>query len=310
MSRQFYPLVALAVFGSLLICGAAVMAIPSVARKANSAAVGAKLPDAEGWYLGYYNGGHDHVTMYLNLDDAAEALRSADVLLLGNSRMLYAMDSEEIQAFERRTNLRCYVLAFAYSEMCEFPQKLIERYDLHPKWVVINADPFFVKETSKMAKKAMTMTPWEARKAMFEAQVGLAVHRQMDSWLPHLFEQNPAWVYFRSYRDGSIFVSSTKGKPSLAESNPISWEITAELIQTFEEFQKNMKSRGVGTALTTIPPTVAAPMTELAEKSHTPHFYSKVVQLKTSDGSHLNPESAKRFSESFFRDLERIVNSD
>lgn len=309
MSRPFYPLVTLAVFGSLVILGAALMAIPSIAAKVNSAAVGAQLPVEDGLYLGYYNGGHDHATLWLDLDNSVESLRQADILLLGNSRMLFAIDVEELRAFEQRTNLRCYVMAFAYGEMCEFPQKLMERHDLHPKFVVVNADPFFVEQTSSMAKKATTMTPWEARKAMFEAHVGLAVHREIDPWLPHPFETNPAWVYYRAYRDGSIFASSTKGKPSPADSNPVKWEINTELLQTFDEFQSHMNSRGVTTVLTTIPPTVEAPMKELAEKSQLPHFYSNVDQLMTSDGSHLTTESAKRYSVEFFRNLEEIVKS-
>ena len=70
-------------------------------------------------------------------------MKKADVLFLGNSRALFAFSSDAIANFFGKGKLRYYVLAFGTGETSQFAGALIRRYDLHPKVLVINADPFF-----------------------------------------------------------------------------------------------------------------------------------------------------------------------
>lgn len=67
--------------------------------------------------------------------------------------MLYALDQQELQAFEQRTGISVYCLAFAYGRY-GVPQAIIEEHDLRPEWILVNAYPFFKPGLSVAAAAA------------------------------------------------------------------------------------------------------------------------------------------------------------
>jgi hypothetical protein len=50
----------------------------------------ASPPPSADWYLACFNGDVEYFAIYNNRDGAAEALKQADVLFVGHSRMQYA----------------------------------------------------------------------------------------------------------------------------------------------------------------------------------------------------------------------------
>src|ERR1700730_12863032 len=112
----------------------------------------ASPPPSADWYLAYFNGDVEHFAIYNDLDGAAEALKHADVLFLGDSRMQYAFrDRAVLHQFFSSRHLSYFILAFGYGEGRDFPEAIIRKFDLHPKWVILNDDPFFGNPTSPVA---------------------------------------------------------------------------------------------------------------------------------------------------------------
>ena len=89
-------------------------------------------------------GDYEHGAYFYNLEpDAVENAKKADVLFLGNSKTEFAFSGKAVPEFFRERHLRYYMLAFDEGETSRFAEAVIQRYNLHPKFLVINADPFF-----------------------------------------------------------------------------------------------------------------------------------------------------------------------
>lgn len=306
----FYTMITLGVFALLAVAGSVLMSVPVLRTKMQSISSVGPLPQDSGYYLGYYNGSMDHLSVFHNLNQAAEKLTSADVLFLGNSRMLYAIDRSELQKFEQRSKLHCYVMAFPCGELCSFPYQIIQKYDLHPKLVVVNTDPFFAEGLSNMARRTIKATSWEAWKDNFELNCAFGAHRLAHQWLPHLFEPEVNWLYFRHKDDGTIFLSSCKGRQVPVDELALPWGISPDNERTFSSFCSLMNMRGTAVVLTTVPPAVSQPMIDLARKTSTPFIMTEEKNLVTIDGGHLDHASAIRYSAALFNKLDNVVRSD
>jgi len=87
---------------------------------------------------------YEHGAFHYNLEPGSvDAMRRADVLFLGNSRLQLGLDPVLLKESMSAAKLNYFVLGFGYSAQYRFALSLIMRYDLRPKVLVINADPFF-----------------------------------------------------------------------------------------------------------------------------------------------------------------------
>ena len=95
----------------------------------------AERPSAD-YYLAHDHGGHvDHHVLYFGTDaDALAHLKRAEVLFLGNSRLMFAARPGVFDAFFTERGLRYYVLGFGFREADRFPLAIIEKFDLRPVW--------------------------------------------------------------------------------------------------------------------------------------------------------------------------------
>jgi hypothetical protein len=80
-SSSLYLFVGTVCFLALTALGWALLTKPTIE-------VTARIPASAEWYLGYYHGGVDDYLLFHGLDGTAERMRRADVLILGNSRVL------------------------------------------------------------------------------------------------------------------------------------------------------------------------------------------------------------------------------
>jgi hypothetical protein len=93
-------------------------------------------------------GDYEHGALYFGLEATAVAhLRQAEVLILGNSKTMFAFSTAATESFFRRLGARIYLAGFGYGEFSRFPLALIRKHKLDPKAVIINADPFFDEQT-------------------------------------------------------------------------------------------------------------------------------------------------------------------
>ncbi len=83
--------------------------------------------------------------------EAVRAMQQARVVVLGDSREQFAFSTPQVDAFFKARNTPYHLLGFGYGESDVFPAYLFRRYKLAPAVVIINADPFFVHDLSPAA---------------------------------------------------------------------------------------------------------------------------------------------------------------
>ncbi len=271
-------------------------------------------PSSPEWYLAYFNGDIEHFAIYDNLDGAAESLKHAEVLFLGNSQMQYAFrDRSVLQQFFLARGLSYFILAFGYGEGATFPEAIIRKFDLHPKWVIVNADPFFGTVPSAVASRAMSFGHLEAWKSSFEAVSSLAVQRRIHQifpdFAPSQYDVHPQWIYYRAKSDGTLRLAAWRGTPgAIAPSDSTSGPPPRpDVINEAERFKRELDARGGQLVLTWVPPSSGNTARNLASLLQVPLIVPEEMGLSTIDGTHLDYESCRHFSTSFLAAFGRIV---
>ncbi|MDB5609270.1 MAG: hypothetical protein JWP25_6170, partial [Bradyrhizobium sp.] len=96
----------------------------------------------------YQNLAGDYVTeiqdqdlFFHNIGRSIDQVRRADVVILGSSLVSFAVSAEIIgERLEKRNRLKFYNMAFVGVASGEFSRQIIEKFGLHPRLWVINAD--------------------------------------------------------------------------------------------------------------------------------------------------------------------------
>lgn len=272
----------------------------------------------DSYYVAHDRGGHvDHHVLYHGVDATShERLTSADVLLLGNSRLMFALDRPALRGFFPRVGLSYFMLGFGHNETNEFPQALIARFDLHPRLVIVNADRFFVADQSAWADRVREESWFDAWKRYRETEVSHAVRRAVHRVVPHvpdIASRQREFITYRSRLDGSWWVANQfQGLAGwfdgtidgeFNEIRDVEWEAAAA-------FKRMLDARGTALVLTLVPSPRAsrARALRMAEHLGVPLVSPRLPDLTTVDGSHLTRESADRFAEAFFAGLEPVLD--
>lgn len=268
------------------------------------------------YYLASDKGGHvDHHVLYHGTDAGATAnLRGSDVLLLGSSRLLFALTRQDLRSFFPRHGLTYYMLAFGHREHDDFPLAIIRRFDLRPRLVIVNADRFFVGDRSDWADRVVGDAYFDAWKLSFEAEAAHAVRRVLHDWWPHLpdaLRGTREFIAYRSREDGTWVVATSfagLGAP-MAPASTDAADPDTTWLQHARAFKAEIEARGGRLVLCQVPAPNASPASArwLAEQLGVPLVAPRLDGLSTVDGSHLSRESAARFAEAFFRDLDPVV---
>jgi hypothetical protein len=77
---------------------------------------------------------------YHNIGRSIANARKADVIILGSSFSLFAIDHESIEEFATLHNLRIFNLSFVGVRSGEFVHRIIKRWHIRPRLWIINAD--------------------------------------------------------------------------------------------------------------------------------------------------------------------------
>jgi len=272
-------------------------------------------PPSPAWHLGYFNGDIEHAAVYNNLFGAADAARRADVLFVGNSRIQYAFrDQDTLRRFFSAQGLSYFILAFGYGEGSRFTEAIVRRFDLHPKWVVVNADPFFGKPFTTVASQAVSFGYPGAWKTSFETETSLAIQRRVHRIVPYIalsqWDFYTQWIYYRAKSDGTLRLSAWRGKPGGMWQDDINGgrRLTPGQLAAAESFKRDLSARGARLVLTWIPPSASDNARQLSSVLRVPLIAPDDRGLTTIDGSHLDERSSKQFSARFLDDFARIVD--
>jgi hypothetical protein len=80
---------------------------------------------------------------YHNIGPSVSEAKKADIILLGPSFVLYAIDPNQLRRFGEKHGLKIYNMAFFGVRSGQFSREIIERWSLRPKLWLINVDDAF-----------------------------------------------------------------------------------------------------------------------------------------------------------------------
>lgn len=269
--------------------------------------------------------------LYYGLGRSVDNARKADVLLLGNSRTLFAFREDSVEAFCRQTGLRVFNLCFPANDGMVMAYEAILRNDLRPAFVVVNENQFFTlarspygADTAQVGRAGAWMRVWEHR-------LSWEVRRQLHRLFPRfgfgdIYSARPN-VTYQSTGDGClVYENFSVGRQSYAiQAEKGASDLPEDELRLARKFKESLEERGTRLVLTDIPydmesyvrarklsdslgALILAPenlkpfhkAVKLARELKVPLVEPPLEGLRTLDGSHLTGDSARKFADGFF----------
>jgi len=275
------------------------------------------------WYRDY--GGRakpeiqDMDLFYHNIGESIAKARAADVVVLGPSFVVYALDHGLLKAFETRHGIKIYDMAFIGIRGGEFSRRIIKRWNIRPKLWIINADDQFIHffSSSLVLTLGPKATPIPA--ATYGRLTGMryAAARNVRwrledewAWLSAPASYSPDLGIYRSVDDGSVYLDLNPSYVA-ADNRTMPFErdpnchTNAETIKTAQEYLADIGGRAI---LTLVPHSQYCPQQarELAQALGVEAIVPPNLGYTTLDGGgHLDHRGSVTFTEYFLTALEQ-----
>lgn len=277
----------------------------------------AERPPDDDHYLANDVAGHvDHHVIYFGIDDEVVAnLRAAEVLFLGNSRLMFALRPGVLRPFFDDAAVPYYVMGFGFREADRFPLAIMRALDLRPRLVVVNVDGFFGGGLSPWAEAVIRDTPWAARKLQLEAEAAhdarRVVHQLVPNWLrlfglPGLGLRR-TFIAYRSRVDGTWDISPWADGTTAFVARPLEGSpLGRGEVAAARAFKAELDARGSTLVLTHVPtpePMPGGGPARFAALLDVPLVTPEVPALTSHDHSHLTEGSAHDWSRAFVEAL-------
>ncbi len=290
--------------------------VPALRGRVQIIAQAERPPDGDHYLANDVAGHVDHHVIYFGIDDEVVAnLRAAEVLFLGNSRLMFALRPEVLRPAFDDEAVPYYVMGFGFREADRFPLAIIRALDLRPRLVVVNADGFFGGGLSTWAEVVVRDTPFAARKLQFEAEAAhearRAVHQLVPNWLrlfglPGLGLRR-TFIAYRSRVDGTWEISPWADGTDAFVAGPLDGpELGRGEVAAARAFKAELDARGSTLVLTHVPtpePMPGGGPARFAALLGVPLVLGDVPALTSHDHSHLSEGSAHDWSRAFMRAL-------
>ena len=274
------------------------------------------VPDQREYYLDYVGASTiSHATIFSGNNGTLAPLKQSDVLFLGSSRHLFALPQEILAPKFQSWGLSYYLLCFGHDERDRFPREIFERFELSPKWVVVDCGRFFNDRQSAVAQIVSKVGGFYDLKNRFELATAERFRQSIHSLIPPLgqltqSEFRPPLRIYRSRLDGTW-----KIEQFVNTNTPIPPEVTPEKphldpgeLRNAQDFLRQMESRGTQLILTCVPPYENWKARLLGEALDVPVVLPELTGLHTRDGAHLTEEDGVRFAQSLLTQLEPILS--
>lgn len=301
-------------FGLCVLAGWGTWKLTDLRRHTLDVATAAEPPPDH--FLAHDRGGHvdHHVLLYGLDDDLIDNMRRADVLLMGNSRLMFALRGPVLRQYFVTRGLRPFALGFGHLEQHRFPLEVMRRHGMRPKIVIANVDNFFGGVTSAWGQRVLRDTTFEAWKVHAEANASHAVRRTLHQVIPHipdLWDGEREFVIYRSERDGAWFIATRFDRGGRLQEFYRGHDVVRpHNLELALAFKEAVEARG-GRLIFTLVPGRDVSLTHaqmLADMVGVPLVAPDVPGLRTMDGSHLTDESAQRYASVFFQHLDPILD--
>ena len=247
--------------------------------------------------------------LYHDVGAAIDHARTADVILMGNSRVQFGVHEDTLLKLSREAGLRVYSLASGHSETAGFGYEVLRRHDLRPKMVVVLGGPFiYSNNRSDVARQSENMTRWEAHKQVYGTAASWNLRYRLHRLVPRLdwfdYPITSPHVIYRSIHSG-LWRPAVR----LPGVHPVSYRANQQELFRPLAFagwlQGELARRNILLVAGIVPygDTEDEYLSVLREKLGIPVVDVRLDDLKTSDGSHLGEDSAIRFTQAFWRNL-------
>jgi hypothetical protein len=257
---------------------------------------------------------YEHGAYFLGLEKPAiAALKNSEVLFLGSSRVQIAFSTNSTRNYFSEKNISYYLLGFGYVEQMLFSQSLLKKYDINPKVLVINADPFFQKYASPPAVSLLN-DDWSAIKQYYFKKLA-------QYWIPDLCKLLPCkpqgqliyrnstngeWVWWDTWRD------PVAGHLKKIIPETVSSEQRQELINNMKEFMLGVKVPPECIILTFTPNDrfdLSNTNIELAKLFGFHAVMPSIPDIVIMDEDHFNLPTAERWSAAALEMLDPIIKN-
>jgi len=291
------------------------------------AAMGCRQYRGSDAFLAYCDTEHfayyEHGAMFLGLEpEATAALRRADVIFFGTSRVQFAFSTDAVRRYFKDRSIPFYLLGFSYGESAMLPMSIAQREHLRPKVAVMTTDPFFTPGGSPAARALVdSESSWTVRAKVWAEYASkkafAAAQRAICSAAPSACPQNIGSLY-RRYSDGTWIWRETWWGPAPPHPMPDD-QLTLEAwppsnAATDREYAlRFLATAGVKPecAVITAPPNDYRNFESYAKSLGSAIGANIIIPqlsgLTGIDTSHLDWESATRWSQAFLTELDPII---
>jgi hypothetical protein len=260
-------------------------------------------------YLAACNGGdygdYEHGAFWFDMEPKAWSFaRDADVLFLGNSRLMIAVSTPATPEWFASLPARYYLLGFSYNGNVNFTELLLRKIQVQPQVYVINVDNFFIRSKTLPAK-IVTEDPQAQNRYEVKRRWQL-IHKPVCNTIPLPIVCGHKYAVFRSRETGAY-------KPSLSprtKKAPVSYDATIDQnkvdidILSANEFLSSLSVKRECILLTMVPfvGTNIAAASAVANAVGSKLVIPPALDgLQTMDGYHLDKTSSERWSRAFFQ---------
>lgn len=259
-------------------------------------------------------GDYEHFALYNNLElRAVDALKQANVLFLGNSNTQYAFSTDAVSDYFEQRGLTHYVMGFGQGAQSPVAEAVMKKHELQPQMIVANIDPFFSNETNGTFQRVLDGGPELAnefkRKQQLQRWQSRVCSDSNSRWSQWLCRGDAETLY-RSrtnghwltdyYRDNQRHPVTTSN--DLLDSLDVAEQAANRFINSF-----NIRRECI---VLTLSPRTGTPnefAKALSARLSLPLVTPEVADLVTIDHSHLDKDSAIRWSSAFLTDFDQYA---
>lgn len=257
-------------------------------------------------YLAYCNatayGDYDHGAFWFGLEpEARAAAADAEVLFVGSSRMQFAFSTGATADWFSSPSVSYYLLGFSHTENTVFAGPLLAGLKPRARAYVINVDRFFDDRETPPALDILHES--NALSKYKEKRFWQFLHKPICTALPAICGSHAS--FFRLRRTGAWqFAGSDALEPRPVSDGPPNnqerWDRYAELGRKFMA-QLPVDRQCIFLTIAPSAETRKAEAKAIASALGLDLLTPELEGLITFDGSHLDRQSAERWSKAFFQ---------
>lgn len=255
-------------------------------------------------YLAYchaiHYGDYEHGSFWFDLEPIVrESAMTADVLLLGDSRMQFGFSGDPTNEWFSSIAARYYLMGFAYWENYVFEKELLGKWRPAAKVYVINIDTFFEEAETPPAK--IVMHDSDANDHYLRKQKWQRLHREICTSFSKACGNDQA--FFRSRKTGAYLLKGGHiGSFPVSYNETVNQKKVSDYTARGAAFFANVPVDRACVLFTIVPTsdTSIGTAKAIARSLGVALVAPELEGLATFDQSHIDSPSAERWSRAFF----------